>query len=250
MNILSFEKTMLSKEISKNLKELVISGNLAPGDKLPNEMELSQMMGVSRSTVREAVRELVAANVLKIVRGVGTFVSQNPGWKKDPLGVEFMDDIGEDLLLMLFETRFLVEPGVAWLAAERANETDLAGIRACLESMRAIVEQNQDYSHEDLEFHRSIALATKNPIIQRIVPIVNESIVHGYQETVHVPGSIAKALLAHEKIYEAIAAHLPKQASEAMKKHLEVTLEDIQFRMNQLDDREIPANDKESKEEE
>jgi DNA-binding FadR family transcriptional regulator len=234
MNILSFEKTMLSKQISKNLKELVISGNLIPGEQLPNEFELSQRMGVSRSTVREAIRELVAANVLVIVRGKGTFVSQNPGWKKDPLGVEFMDGDSCSLLLMLFETRLLVEPGVAWLAAERADEEDLAAIRDCLETMSAIVEQNQDYSHEDLEFHRSIALATHNPIIQRIVPIVNESIVHGYLETVNVPGSITKALVAHRQIYEAIAAHLPQQAEEGMRRHLEVTVEDIRFRMNYL----------------
>lgn len=231
MNILSFEKTMLSKEISKNLKELVISGELAPGDKLPNELELSQKMGVSRSTVREAIRELVAANVLEIVRGVGTFVSQNPGWKNDPLGVEFMDSEGSNLLLMLFETRQLVEPGVARLAAERADEKDIANIRCCVEAMSEVAGLNQDYSHEDLEFHRSIALATKNPIIKRIVPIINESIIHGYQETVNVPGSITKALAAHWAIFEAIAAHQPDKASEAMKSHLTVTVEDIRFHM-------------------
>ncbi|HWR45913.1 FadR/GntR family transcriptional regulator [Sporomusa sp.] len=225
MNILLSKKLMLSKEISENLKELVLSGQLNPGDKLPNEVELANKMEVSRSTLREAVKELVAANVLEVIRGKGTFVTKNPGWKKDPLGVEFMVD--KDILLMLFETRILIEPNVAYLAAERADSTDLEKIGQCLGRIKDVVKQHQDYSRQDLEFHQAIAKATKNPIIQRIVPIINESIVQGYQETMNVPGSIDKAIVAHQHIYEAILAKDLLRAQAAMKQHLEVTVNDI-----------------------
>lgn len=227
MNDLASKKFMLSKEISQSLKEMVIAGQLNPGDKLPNEMDLASEMGVSRSTVREAVKELVAANVLEIVRGKGTFVSKHPGWKHDPLGVEFMAK--SDLLLMLFETRLLVEPGVASLAAERASATDLDKIRDNIDKMKSMVKKHADYSKEDLEFHRMIAKATKNPIIQRIVPIVNESITYGYKETVHVPGSISKALDSHEKIFKAIVEKDSKTAELEMRKHLTVTVDDIRL---------------------
>lgn len=227
MNDVVSKKFMLSKEISQNLKELVISGQLSPGDKLPNEMDLASEMGVSRSTVREAVKELVAANVLEIVRGKGTFVSKHPGWKTDPLGVEFMEK--GDLLLMLFETRLLVEPGVASLAAERASAADLDKIRDNIDKMKSMVKKHADYSKEDLEFHRVIAKATQNPIIQRIVPIVNESIIYGYKETMDVPGSITKAIDSHERIFKAILKKDGKTAELEMRKHLTITVEDIKL---------------------
>jgi DNA-binding FadR family transcriptional regulator len=150
MSAITSKKSMLTKEISQSLKDMVISGQLGPGDKLPNEMDLASMMGVSRSTVREAVKELVAASVLEIVRGKGTFVCMHPGWKHDPLGVEFMAK--GDLLLMLFETRMLVEPGVAYIAAERASAINLEKIRDSLERMKTMMENHEDHSKEDLEF--------------------------------------------------------------------------------------------------
>ncbi len=217
---------MLSKEIAQKLKDMVIGKELLPGAQLPNEMILAERMGVSRSTIREAVKQLVPANILEIKRGKGTFVCKQPGgWKHDPLGVEFMAQ--GNLLMNLFETRIMFEPGVAGLAAKRAQPEDLEKLRASIERMRVMYVNHEDHSKEDLEFHTAIARATQNPIIQRVVPIINESIVGGYEETMHVPESVHKALEAHERIYKALAEGNSEIAECEMRKHLQMAVNDI-----------------------
>ncbi len=219
------DRSLLSNEVARNIRELIINQELKPQDKLPNEMELSTMMGVSRATIREAIKILASNNIVEISRGKGTFVTNRPGLVDDPLGVNFMDRT--NLLESLFEARMLIEPGVASLAAERATKQDLAKIKESVERMSEDLEKRKAHKNEDLDFHIAIALASKNPIIQRIVPIINESIAHGYTETVNVPGSSQKAIAAHDKIYQAIKGKDPDQAKEAMLKHLQEALEDI-----------------------
>ncbi|TCL70878.1 DNA-binding FadR family transcriptional regulator [Hydrogenispora ethanolica] len=230
MELVSFGKTVLSQEISENLRELISDKKLKPGDKLPNEIELSRMMGVSRSTVREAIKALASNNILEVVRGKGTFVCQEPGFVTDSLGVKFLK--GDNLLFSLFETRTLVEPGVAYLAAQRATKSDLRKIRECINVLSELIERNEPYIEEDMEFHQSIAKATKNPIIQRIVPIINQSIIHGYYQTMDIPGSSHNMVEAHHRIYTAIKNGDSNKAREEMLHHLELTLGEIQSNIN------------------
>jgi GntR family transcriptional regulator, transcriptional repressor for pyruvate dehydrogenase complex len=229
LEVNQFDRRLLSKEITNDIKNLIINKQLKPGDKLPNENELAQMMGVSRPTLREAIKTLASSNIVVVKRGCGTYVSQKPGLVDDPLGVNFMSD--KNLLLSLFEARILIEPGVAYLAAERATASDMKKIKVCIDKMYEEVKGKKAYRDEDLDFHKAIAGATKNPIIQRIVPIINESIIQGYVETVNVPGSVEKAILSHEKIYSAIKDKNPSQAEIEMKRHLVETINDIKLNL-------------------
>ena len=79
----------LSDIAAKRLREMIIQKQMKSGDRLPSESELGEMFGVSRSTVREAIKLLIAENVVEIQRGKGTFVTLHPGVSKDPLGLEF-----------------------------------------------------------------------------------------------------------------------------------------------------------------
>lgn len=219
------DRNLLSNEVAGNIRELIINRELKPTDKLPNEMDLSAQMGVSRATIREAIKLLASNNIVEVSRGKGTFVTNQPGLVEDPLGVNFMDH--HNLLEFLFETRMLIEPGVAALAAERATKQDLVKIKESIERMSEDLKKKKAHNNEDLHFHVSIALASKNPIIQRIVPIINESIAHGYEETVNIPGSSRKAIIAHQHIYQAIESRDPDQAKTEMLTHLHEALEDI-----------------------
>ncbi len=229
MELASFGKTVLSQEISQNLCDLISAKKLKPGDKLPNEIELSRMMGVSRSTVREAIKALASNNILEVVRGKGTFVCQEPGFVTDSLGVKFLK--GENLLFSLFETRTLVEPGVAYLAAQRATKADLRKIRESLNILADLIERNEPYIEEDMEFHQAIARATRNPIIQRIVPIINQSIIHGYYQTMDIPGSSHNMIDFHNRIYNAIKNGDPDRARDEMLHHLKQTLGEIHSKL-------------------
>jgi GntR family transcriptional regulator, transcriptional repressor for pyruvate dehydrogenase complex len=222
-----YERTLLSKRVSKNLRDLIIIKQFKPGDKLPNEIDLSRMMGVSRSTIREAIKTLASSNVVEVMRGKGTYVCEQPGLIKDPLGIKFISD--KNLLSSLFEARILIEPRVAYLAAERALKSDLKKIKESIDRMKDLIEIKKSYKNEDLDFHKTIAKATKNPIIQRLVPIINESIIQGYFETRDIPGSAQKAIKYHSLIFAAINNGDASGAQDMMQKHLEEALQDILF---------------------
>jgi len=196
-----------------------------PGSKLPNEMELSEMFNVSRTTIREAIKTLASNNIVEIVRGKGTFVTQKPGLINDPLGVSFIQD--KNIILCLFETRLLIEPKVASLAAQRATIEDINKLQKLLIEMKEVIDKKENHSDIDIEFHTAIARATQNPIIERIIPIIIESIIEGYFETINVPGSAKKALNYHTNIFEAIRNGNPENAEKEMQEHLKATLEDI-----------------------
>ena len=113
----------LPEQIADKLREMIIQEEMKTGSKLPAEAELMARFGVSRSTVREAVKILQTENIVDIRQGQGTFLCAMPGLADDPLGLRFADQ--EDLIRQLLETRLLIEPSVAALAAGRRKEQDL-----------------------------------------------------------------------------------------------------------------------------
>lgn len=209
----------LSHEVAKRIKELIRKEKLKPGNKLPNEMQLAELFGVSRPTVREAVKSLVSQNIIEIHRGKGTFVSQTPGIASDPLGLDFLVD--QDLHLSLIEVRLLIEPGVARLAAERGTPADIDLIGKYLGEMKDIVDRHEVGMGTELEFHRSIAEATENPVIMRLVPIIMDAIIKTYQDAPRTNEDHRQALLEHSAIFHSIKTRDPEGASDSMRKHLE-----------------------------
>ena len=110
----------LAEQIADRINQMIIDQQLQPDDKLPTEVELMAYLDVGRSTIREALKILVARNIVEIRRGKGTFVTRNPGMSEDPLGFAYMQDklkLAQDLL----EVRARIEPWTAYLAAQRAN---------------------------------------------------------------------------------------------------------------------------------
>ncbi|MCT4619827.1 MAG: FadR family transcriptional regulator [Marinisporobacter sp.] len=220
-----FDKVLLSEKVANNVKNLIIDNELQPGDKLPNEIQLSKILNVSRSTVREAIKILVSRNILEIKRGKGTFVCEKPGIATDPLGVTFMNK--KDLLLYLFETRLIIEPEIAALAAKRATEKNVKALEEAFAKMKKDILEGKDHTETDMDFHNIIAKSSQNPIIKRIVPIINDSIKEGYLETKDIPESGEKVISYHEKVLEAIKNKDEKAARQHMKEHVENGMQEI-----------------------
>jgi len=220
-----FDKVLLSEKVANNVKNLIIDNELQPGDKLPNEIQLAKILNVSRSTVREAIKILVSRNILEIKRGKGTFVCEKPGIATDPLGVTFMNK--KDLLLYLFETRLIIEPEIAALAAKRATEKNVKALEAAFVKMKNDILEGKDHTETDMDFHNIIAKSSQNPIIKRIVPIINDSIKEGYLETKDIPESGEKVISYHEKVLEAIKNKDEKAARQYMKEHVENGMQEI-----------------------
>jgi len=213
-----YDKGILSEKVAEDIRKMIQDKNYQPGDKLPNELDLSDLINVSRSTIREAIKILVSTNVLEVKRGRGTFVSQNPGVVKDPLGVVFMEE--DNLLLHFFEVRLIIEPQMIELAVQRANEEDLNTIQSAYEEVKRLIESGENHTSADILFHNAIAKATKNPIMERVLPIINNGIEGGYSKTKDNPEASHIVLKQHEAIMTALQSRNAQEASKAMKRHI------------------------------
>ena len=207
-----------SDEVAAHIKELIRSEKIKPSEKIPSELELCKSFSVSRPTIREAIKTLVSMGILEIKRGKGTFVSPVPGKSDDPLGLDFLT--GHDLRLSLIEARMVLEPEVARLATKKASSADLERIKDSIEAMRAVVEKKQVDMSIELDFHRSIAMATQNQVILRIVPVIMESIIKTYRDTPRSSDDHSHALEEHTHIFEAMLSRNPDKAYHAMYEHL------------------------------
>ncbi len=214
----------LPEQIADKLREMIIQEGMKTGSKLPAEGELMVRFGVSRSTVREAVKILQTERIVDIRQGQGTFLCAMPGLADDPLGLRFADQ--EKLIADLLETRLLVEPSVAALAAVRREESHLAEMKSLLDKMDNAYLHGEDYTPFDFEFHSVIAQCTGNDVLQRLLPTIHESIQAGYQHTKRVEGSYQRASQCHLEMYRAIAEHDSERARQAAQRHMMQTMHD------------------------
>ena len=149
------------------IKEALLRKTLRPGDYLPSETELTKTFGVSKSSVREAVKMLQAMGVVEVRRGQGTRVRQHPGPDTiSPLVFRLIMEAGypDDLV----ELRLMFEPAFAVMAMERATDEDRDRIRQALERLERSVRSGSPTADDDIAFHLAILQATRNPLVIRI----------------------------------------------------------------------------------
>ena len=214
----------LPEQVADKLREMIIQEELKTGSKLPAEAELMTRFGVSRSTVREAVKILQTEHIVDIRQGQGTFLCAMPGLAEDPLGLRFADQ--EELIAQLLETRLLIEPNVAALAAQRRQESHLAEMKQMLDKMDNAYLHGENYTVFDFEFHSLVARCTGNEVLERLLPTIHESIRAGYQHTKRVEGSYQRASQCHLEMYRAIMEHDSDRARRAAQRHMIQTMND------------------------
>ena len=214
----------LPEQIADKLREMIIQEGLKTGNKLPAEAELMVRFGVSRSTVREAVKILQTEHIVDIRQGQGTFLCAMPGLADDPLGLRFANQ--EDLTAQLLQTRLLIEPSVAALAAQRRTEEHLQEMKLLLDKMDNAYLHGENYTPYDAQFHSVIAECTGNDVIRRLLPTIHESIQAGYHHTRRVEGSYQRASQCHLELYRSIAEHDSERARQAAQRHMIQTMND------------------------
>ncbi|MGI6110912.1 MAG: FadR/GntR family transcriptional regulator [Bilifractor sp.] len=213
---------------SQKIKDMIVQGNMKPGDKLPTEKEMIQRFGVSRSTLREALKVLKAENVITQKRGSGTYVSYETGIGEDPLGLHFTDQ--KNLLNNLLETRVLIEPEIVELATYRATEQDLEEMKKTVEEMERMKVNTERTEEMDVKFHTCVARCTHNDVLIRVLPIIIESIRRGHSKTAEDLESFQRAKKRHREIYEAIAARDYIKAKFLTEHHIWETKQDIDIK--------------------
>ncbi|GAA1762853.1 FadR/GntR family transcriptional regulator [Nonomuraea bangladeshensis] len=188
------------------IKQMIVSGELAPGDRLPKEADLAERLGLSRNSLREAVRALSLINVLDVRQGDGTYVtSLEPGLLLDTLSF-VLDLHQDDTVLQFFEVRRILEPAATAMAAELMKDDEIEELRVILESLpeRPTIEE---LVANDLRFHQRIAQGSGNSVLCSFIeslsgPTNRARVWRGLTQE----GALQKTREQHMAIYEAIAA--------------------------------------------
>lgn len=211
--------SVTDKAISR-IKQMIQSGELAPGDRLPPEQELSERLGLSRSSMREAVKALATMRVLDVRRGDGTYVtSLRPSLLIETMS--FVLDFHTDSAVMeVFEARSLLEPGIASMAAKRATDDHIAAMEQHLATIDETAETDDLVTH-DLEFHRLVAEATGNDYLVSLIEGIGSQtwrarVWRGVTES----NAVARTLDEHRLILQSIRDHDEDVARAAMTLHI------------------------------
>jgi GntR family transcriptional regulator, transcriptional repressor for pyruvate dehydrogenase complex len=156
----------------EKIKEMIVSGELSPGERLPKEADLAQRLGLSRSSLREAVRALSLVRILDVRQGDGTYVTS---LESDVLldAMSFVVDLHQDRgVLHVLEARRVLEGAVAGLAAQHVSEDELGELRRLIEEAGSC-DTVEEFVENDLEFHRVIARASRNPVLASLLDSVS-----------------------------------------------------------------------------
>jgi GntR family transcriptional regulator, transcriptional repressor for pyruvate dehydrogenase complex len=204
------------EETVERLGTAIRLGILGPGVRLPSERELADQLGISRSTLRQAITTLVQSGHLTSVRGRGggTFVVQEPPLAEgSPTG-----PVREDWREVL-DLRVAVEVGAATLAADRAGEEDLALMRECVERMAAASEFD-DYRRADIRFHIAIAQASGVPRMVGLVGEVEADVSELIAHIAHPPEVLDHSNAEHAQMADAFERHDGGAAVDVLCRHL------------------------------
>jgi GntR family transcriptional repressor for pyruvate dehydrogenase complex len=204
------------EETVERLGTAIRLGILGPGTRLPSERELADQLGISRSTLRQAITTLVQSGHLTSVRGRGggTFVVQEPPLAEGSPAGPVRDD-WHDVL----DLRKAIEIGIATLAAERAGEEDVALMRDCVDRMTAATEFD-DYRRADVRFHIAIAQATRVPRLVALMTEVHSDVSELIAHIAHPPEVLDHSNAEHAQMTDALERHDGEAAVELLRRHL------------------------------
>ncbi|WP_376797020.1 FadR/GntR family transcriptional regulator [Thermogemmatispora sp.] len=228
----------LSDQVAAQLQALVIEGAFKPGEKLPSERELCELLGVSRTVVREAIRALVVKGLLEVRPGGGMAVrAPDTALVSELMSMMLRTGNKEIAFAHVQEVRRLLEVEIAGLAAERRDEEDLGRMEAQLRAMVEFEHDPQRWAEADVAFHAAIATATHNPLYPILLGTISDLLMEVRLTGVSLPGTPQRAQRYHVPIFERIKAGDRIGARKAMLDHLresEETFQKARIRLLQI----------------
>jgi GntR family transcriptional repressor for pyruvate dehydrogenase complex len=198
---------------------MIATGALGPGDRLPSERSLSEFFGVSRPSVREAIKALAFLGVLEIRQGSGTYVSSVTA---DTLGdaLSSLLSVSRPALSSLMEVRIWLEVGAAEVAAERITEPQIAELQTIAAEAANHIDDVHAFVVGDMAFHRVIHEASGNPVLVSLMATVSAMAEQSRLVTAQQKGVRKSSVREHNQIVKALRAHDPIAARRAMREHL------------------------------
>lgn len=219
----------LLRKIVDQVKQNIASGNLKKGDKLPSERQMSEMFGLSRATIREAIKALNTLGIIECSHGSGNYISSNlSNSLTEPLSIMFMLEGGHPGHTL--ELRRALEFAAAGSAARNIEETELARLRALCDCIEASTDENEKARY-DFQFHREIARASGNPLLIVLLNAVETLIsehVHDARASILKDSSKEDIInRQHRDIVDALSRSSPEEAEKAVLAHIELIRENM-----------------------
>ena len=222
----------ISDEIVNQIKNLISEGRLKPGVQLPPERDLTKQFGVSRPSLREALKSLVAMGFLDVRQAKRTFVKSMTSQKiEEPLSLLIKTDTQK--ISDLIEVRKALEAWSAFQAAERATEQDIEQLDSILKEMRAAFEKGRSWEKEDADFHLAIAQATHNTIQTHIMSTIYDLLRESVARVFTDRAKVKKLFQQHYRIFSAIKNHSPEKARDRTLEHLDYVDSEVKAFRNQ-----------------
>ena len=217
----------LSDRVIDAIETKIAEGPFAAGDRFYSENELAAKLEVSRSSVREAIRILEVTGRVFVRQGKGIYIAASDGERSDPFAGWLKNN--ETSILDHFESRLILEPKTARLAAEKADAEALANIERAHAAFVANSESADTPAliRTDEMFHRRIAKATTNRTLDYLMRTMTKSLPEGWITSLNIPGRVLKTVAEHGSILAAIERRDPDEAERAMTLHLSNARDDI-----------------------
>ena len=210
-----------SEGIVLRLREMIHSGELRPGDRLPPERDLAKLLGVSRPTLRAGIRSLAAVGVLQSRQGAGTFVVKSDGPPSlDSSPLRLMASLHGFTSAEMFEARQSLEMAVAGLAAERATGEQMATMAEEVAGMYASLDEPEQFLVHDMRFHQTVAAASGNRILTALMNMVAKVLFEARIKTVRRAHDLKESAEMHRQIYRCIRERDAEGARQSMRDHL------------------------------
>ena len=219
----------------EQIRELILSGEFKPNEKLPSEVELSKQLDVSRSSIREALRVLEAEGVIDVKRGTGVFVAANPF--QNAIRGDYVRWLAkrEESLIQLLNVRQSLEGLTAGLAATLASKEIIQALHKNVQRQSEIIEQpeeNLDSNIDELagldqQFHLVISAASGNEIAHEIISHIFPAYNQSNKAVIYVGGRQKKMVDEHWSIYRAIEARNQALAETEMRAHISRIISDL-----------------------
>lgn len=217
------KRTKLYEEIILGIEEMIRANDMQPGDKLQSEKELAVHFGVSRMAIREALSALQSAGRIEVRHGSGIYIKDIGEELVNPITLQLL--ASKDNLLRILELRRGLETEGAYLAALRADSSDIAKLEDYLGKMAEEVKNGGNAAFEDFKFHCALVKASHNPIFSTvfdtIANVFHEGLRSSHEYFRKNQGPRLVVLEEHRLIFECIKNRKPEEARKAMREHLE-----------------------------
>ncbi len=212
-------KTHIYEIVVEQIKAEIDAGSLAPGTRLPSERDLAEQFGVSRPSIREAMRVLEVMGYVEIKTGQGMFVCEvDPNEERTKVLLSMLDQ--DENVVQLLEVREIFEPQIVYLAAQSATERDIQVLEDILARMDRHTKAGKSTVSDNIDFHLAIARSVDNQVLFQVQKLLLKASKDAVVRYFQVPGRESKSLIGHREILDAIIAHDPEKARTLMFQHL------------------------------